>query len=111
MTIKDARLVLRARQVLEDHELDDLPVSDAVRHFCQAQIEQTGPRQYLYDILGDCGNIPVSRCTLWYGDRVRRARNGNQRLVDFLTRSIKSGRELPSRIEFTRDGQKESRNL
>jgi len=31
--------------------------------------------------------------------------------VDFLTRSIKSGRELPSRIEFTRDGQKESRNL
>ena len=111
MTIKDARIVLRAQQVLEDHGLDDLPVSDAVRHFRQAQIEQTGPRRYLYDILGDCGNIPVSRCTLWYGDRVRRARNGNQRLVDFLTRSIKSGRELPSRIEFTRDGRKESRNL
>ena len=111
MTIKDARIVLRARQVLEDHDLDDLPVSDAVRHFCQTQIEQTGPRKYLYDILGDCGNIPVSRCTLWYGDQAKRARNGNQRLVDFLARSIKSGGELPNRIEFERDGQKESRNL
>ncbi len=111
MTIKDTRLVLRARQVLEDHDLDDLPVSDAVRHFCQAQIEQTGPRQYLYDILGDCGNIPVGRCTLWYGDRTRRTRNGNQRLVDFLARSIQSGEELPNRIEFTRDGREASRNL
>ena len=111
MTIKDARIVLRAQQVLEDHGLDNLPVSDAVRHFRQTQIDETGPRRYLYDILGDCGNIPVSRCTLWYGARAKRAHNGNQRLVDFLARSIKSGGELPNRIEFTRDGRKESRNL
>jgi hypothetical protein len=110
-TIKEARIVLRAQQVLKDHGLDDLPVSDAVRQLRQVRIEQVGPRQYFYDILGDCGNIPVSRCTLWYGDRAKRARNGNQRLVDFLARSKESGRELPDRIEFTRDGRKESRNL
>jgi hypothetical protein len=105
VTIKDARIVLRAQRVLEDHGLDDLPVSDAVRHFRQAQIDETGARQYLYDILGDCGSLSVGLFTLWYDDRAISVRDGRQPLVDFLVNRIESGQELPSRIEFERNGQ------
>jgi hypothetical protein len=105
VTIKEARIVLRAQQVLEDYGLEKLPITDAVRHFRQAQIDEIGPRKYLYDILGDCGNLPVGLFTLWYGDQARAVSDGDQRLVDFLAGRIESERELPSRIEFERDGR------
>jgi hypothetical protein len=101
--IKETRLLLRAKAVLERHGLDDTSCSEAISRLRQATVDDIGMHDYLHKILMGKGNWPANQFTLYYRctEYVPEEEDG---IVDVLMRRIEE-HGLPEKVEVEEGGQ------
>jgi hypothetical protein len=103
-TVRDVKLILRGRAVLQSHGLEDLPVNAAARRLREQTIRDLGRRQYLFSVLGQRAKWPAGDFTLFRGEQPITVppNRRDEALVDFL--DSLGPEHLPDRVTFEERG-------
>lgn len=107
LTIQEVKTCLRARAVLHQAGLGDLPIKEAAIAARHTAIAQRGLRRYLFEMLGQAGNLPAKDCRFVLIDGNLVSPNGSSKniaLVDYLVRHY-TAETLPTAVLAATPGE------